>query len=152
MNNIPEMDGFNNFDHYNNYNDMNDTGELQRQPPRLEDTAFSMIMVILFISFYSSLCGFCHRNDRNGDRNDNDNDNRNDINESLRNSLLTKIEGKKSSYEKDNENDICSICLENFVKKDKIITLDCEHYYHDDCITNWLKKDQSCPLCRENLL
>ena len=143
MNNIPDMDGFNNYDHYNNYNDMNDTGELPHQPPSLEDTAFSMIMVILFISFYSTLCGFCHSNDGN------DNGNRND---SLRNSLLTKIEGKKSFYEKNKENDICSICLEKFVKKDKIITLDCEHYYHDECITNWLKKDETCPLCREILL
>ena len=39
-----------------------------------------------FYRFYSTLCGFCRRNDRN------DNDN----NESLKDALLTKIEGKKS--------------------------------------------------------
>lgn len=134
------MNGIN----YNHYNtDYNDTGEITPQTPSLESSALSMVGIIIFISLYSSLCGICQHN--NSDRNEN-------INDSLRNSLLTKIEDKKSSYEKDNENDNCSICLENFKKKDKIITLDCGHYYHDECITNWLKKDETCPLCRENLL
>ncbi len=139
---MPGMDG-RNFDHYDNYN-YNDTGELS-QPPSFENTALSMIGIIIFISFYSTLCGICRRNNsnENGDENDN---------ESLRNSLLTKIEGKKNLYEKNEENDICSICLDEFKTKEKIITLDCSHYYHDQCITDWFKKDETCPLCRENLL
>ena len=136
------MNGIN----YNHYNtDYNDTGEIPPETQSLESTALSMIAIIIFISLYSSLCGICHQNNEN-------NENDSLRNDSLRNSLLTKIEGKKSFYEKNNENDICSICLENFIKKDKIITLGCDHYYHVECITNWLKKDETCPLCREILL
>ena len=61
MDTMPGMDG-RNFDHYDNYN-YNDTGELS-QPPSFENTALSMIGIIIFISFYSTLCGICRRNNR----------------------------------------------------------------------------------------
>ena len=54
---------------------------------------------------------------------------------------------------KENLLDECSICLGEMKKKEKVILLDCNHIYHKDCILEWFqKKNNSCPLCREQLL
>ena len=48
--------------------------------------------------------------------------------------------------------DCCSICLEQFSKKDieietnSILTLNCGHTYHKTCLVNIL--DNKCPYCR----
>ena len=46
----------------------------------------------------------------------------------------------------------CSICLEPFHKKNSIIILSCDHKFHENCIKLWLNKDNSCPLCRLNII
>jgi len=48
--------------------------------------------------------------------------------------------------------DECSICLEKYIKKDKIISLDCNHTFHKSCILLWLNENNSCPHCRENII
>lgn len=40
----------------------------------------------------------------------------------------------------------CVICLECI--QDNNITLDCGHKFHNYCVSNWLKQQQSCPVCR----
>jgi len=43
----------------------------------------------------------------------------------------------------------CSICLESYQEKDKIVQLTCTHIFHKDCIREWLQnKQNNCPLCR----
>jgi len=42
----------------------------------------------------------------------------------------------------------CSICLEQF-SKNRPVTLSCGHIYHKNCIKNWLKNNDACPLCRD---
>lgn len=49
------------------------------------------------------------------------------------------------------DNDICSICLEN-LKDDKCVILSCDHIYHKVCIKLWLKKNDTCPNCRINII
>ncbi len=42
----------------------------------------------------------------------------------------------------------CSICLDGIIKSDKKTRkLECNHYYHNLCIDQWLQSKQSCPLC-----
>jgi len=56
---------------------------------------------------------------------------------------------------KSNDNlllDECSICLEKYVKNDKIMNLECNHTFHDNCIKLWLKNNNTCPQCRENII
>lgn len=48
------------------------------------------------------------------------------------------------------EEKICTICLENYKNQDKIIMLDCQHYFHIDCILSWFIMHKTCPLCRNN--
>jgi hypothetical protein len=50
------------------------------------------------------------------------------------------------------ENKTCNICLDDFIKNEKIIKLKCNHYYHKKCIYSWLKKHSNkCPICRFKL-
>ena len=39
----------------------------------------------------------------------------------------------------------CSICLENLSDDYKLV---CNHVFHKECITYWLTKSNTCPLCR----
>ncbi|KAK9462251.1 uncharacterized protein V1516DRAFT_695606 [Lipomyces oligophaga] len=44
----------------------------------------------------------------------------------------------------------CAICSDAFdVSKDQIITLPCLHFFHPDCIKQWLALSDSCPICRK---
>ena len=45
----------------------------------------------------------------------------------------------------------CPICLENFKIGDKYIILPCIHSFHDDCIKNWMNKNNTCPICKFSL-
>lgn len=49
----------------------------------------------------------------------------------------------------DNDIDIensCIICFEDLVE-DSVAVLECGHYFHYNCVKNWLVKDK-CPTCR----
>ncbi len=48
----------------------------------------------------------------------------------------------------------CYICLENIEKGDNIITLKCNesHFFHSNCIRQWLRYNISCPLCRQKYI
>ena len=48
----------------------------------------------------------------------------------------------------DNEKRNCVICLEEFKNGDKATSLPCIHLFHTSCIKNWLKKQNSCPICK----
>ena len=46
----------------------------------------------------------------------------------------------------------CVICLDPFLKEDKIASLECNHMFHYKCITLWVENKNTCPLCRITLL
>jgi hypothetical protein len=63
------------------------------------------------------------------------------------------IESLKS-YPFDNNNaksSECSICLTAYENKEIIIELPCWHIFHKGCISPWLKREVTCPICRENV-
>ena len=47
---------------------------------------------------------------------------------------------------------LCMICLEEFVRGERIAQLKCHktHIFHSDCINAWKQKKNECPLCRAN--
>ena len=48
--------------------------------------------------------------------------------------------------------DRCTICLMDIEKEEEIIKLKCNHYFHKDCITEYLKDfDYKCPVCRTEI-
>ncbi|KAL4499033.1 hypothetical protein ABPG72_016935 [Tetrahymena utriculariae] len=48
--------------------------------------------------------------------------------------------------------ELCSVCLEEFVfNKDLVRVTICQHVFHNECLEEWLKKQQNCPSCRQEL-
>lgn len=45
----------------------------------------------------------------------------------------------------------CSICLCEYEKGDKLVSLPCKHVFHEDCITSWTDHNTRCPLCNADL-
>jgi hypothetical protein len=51
-----------------------------------------------------------------------------------------------------NQNSICSICLEKIELTKESKKTSCNHIYHKDCIYEWINNDKNtCPLCRKKL-
>ena len=48
-------------------------------------------------------------------------------------------------------NDECPICLEKLLIGDKVYLLPCSHYFHHDCIKDWVFRDNVCPSCRDTI-
>lgn len=44
--------------------------------------------------------------------------------------------------------DACTICLENLKDEEIKRLLDCNHFYHNNCIYEWSIRENSCPQCR----
>ena len=49
----------------------------------------------------------------------------------------------------------CSICLDRYSAGDTICwakSSECNHIFHEECIGEWLKEHEDCPLCRTQIL
>ncbi|KAH7513751.1 hypothetical protein FEM48_Zijuj11G0014700 [Ziziphus jujuba var. spinosa] len=56
--------------------------------------------------------------------------------------------GESGRLPKANDN-ICPICLSEYRPKETLRTIpECNHYFHSDCIDEWLRVNATCPLCR----
>lgn len=69
---------------------------------------------------------------------------------------------RRQSRDHRQEEDLCPICLRNFVayciapeltpREDTVsVSTSCLHRFHYDCIREWLKASPSCPVCRSSL-
>ena len=45
----------------------------------------------------------------------------------------------------------CIICMNEFKAEDKVAELKCDerHYFHQECLADWLKRKPECPLCKK---
>ncbi|XP_007952149.2 RING finger protein 215 [Orycteropus afer afer] len=46
----------------------------------------------------------------------------------------------------------CAVCLDQFCHKQWLRVLPCKHEFHRDCVDPWLLLQQTCPLCKFNVL
>lgn len=46
----------------------------------------------------------------------------------------------------------CPICFSTMEKNTYVSKLTCNHHYHQDCISNWIKIKNTCPLCRTTII
>jgi hypothetical protein len=58
------------------------------------------------------------------------------------------IINKESLNINNNEITICSICLTEIKDDNKTSILNCEHMFHNNCITQWLILHNYCPICK----
>ena len=61
------------------------------------------------------------------------------------------IESKIKVDKLNEENKKCIICLEDFKDNDNAIFLPCFHVFHNNCIREWLRNKDFCPLCKINI-
>jgi E3 ubiquitin-protein ligase RNF115/126 len=45
----------------------------------------------------------------------------------------------------------CSICMDSVEIGQEVTVLPCDHWFHGDCITAWLKEHDTCPHCRKGI-
>ena len=67
-----------------------------------------------------------------------------ELNESLiDDEVIIDIKKNIKKYEHINKDitELCVICLEEYSIEDNILILDCNHYYHSECLINWFKKN-----------
>ncbi|KAM3711868.1 hypothetical protein ACB098_01G141300 [Castanea mollissima] len=58
--------------------------------------------------------------------------------------------GESKRLPKPNDN-ICPICLSEYQAKETLRSIpECNHYFHANCIDEWLKMNATCPLCRNS--
>ncbi|KAI0890333.1 uncharacterized protein GGS22DRAFT_12153 [Annulohypoxylon maeteangense] len=42
----------------------------------------------------------------------------------------------------------CTICIDEMTVGDEAVVLPCRHWFHEQCVTLWLKQHNTCPICR----
>ena len=77
---------------------------------------------------------------------------------------LTHVSSRLSSLSTENRNNAiaaealgaqCQICFEDYVRGNEISIShnhQCSHYFHKECIVDWLARDTRCPVCRRDYL
>jgi E3 ubiquitin-protein ligase RNF115/126 len=45
----------------------------------------------------------------------------------------------------------CSICMDNVEIGQEVTVLPCNHWFHRECVTAWLKEHDTCPHCRKGI-
>ena len=67
------------------------------------------------------------------------------------------IEDIKELKLKKSNKEVCPICIEKFKKGQNIISLECNHQFHKDCIGSWILQNiksynqAECPSCRAHI-
>ena len=61
---------------------------------------------------------------------------------------IAKIKTVRITQELLKFNSTCTICQEAFQEGEYLKQLECEHFYHEECIVPWLQVKNNCPVCR----
>jgi len=43
--------------------------------------------------------------------------------------------------------EVCIVCQELFQADESVKVLPCSHYFHVDCVNQWLLVEKKCPMC-----
>ena len=68
-----------------------------------------------------------------------------------REEIILKYQYNLFCYNNEYKEAKCAICLMDFTKEELICTLSCHksHIFHEECIQEWVKKQTTCPICRQ---
>lgn len=42
----------------------------------------------------------------------------------------------------------CSVCMDDVVLDEEVVSLPCSHWFHETCVKAWLSEHNTCPICR----
>lgn len=68
------------------------------------------------------------------------------------NTMIHSTEKSKELTDRIPKDTVCSICLADYADGDKLMYKDCDHFFHEECLTAWLLEHEVCPFCRETML
>ena len=51
--------------------------------------------------------------------------------------------------EEGEEKEMCSVCYCEYEPDEEVLVLPCKHFYHADCVSQWLRINKTCPVCRQ---
>ncbi|KAJ0405550.1 hypothetical protein P43SY_009599 [Pythium insidiosum] len=57
----------------------------------------------------------------------------------------------ETRHETSASEDVCPICLVEFEEDEDVRNLPCKHLFHVACIDEWLGRNTTCPMCKNNL-
>ncbi|KAF9948861.1 hypothetical protein BGZ72_009244 [Mortierella alpina] len=60
-------------------------------------------------------------------------------------------EEQEHETDKDRMLPSCSICLCDYEDMEELRHLPCDHYFHKECVDEWLKLKRTCPLCKYDI-
>ncbi|XVE57919.1 hypothetical protein DITRI_Ditri04bG0128300 [Diplodiscus trichospermus] len=55
-------------------------------------------------------------------------------------------------YTKEEEEDVCPTCLEEYDAENPKIITKCEHHFHLACILEWMERSDTCPVCDKEMI
>ncbi|KAF9354874.1 hypothetical protein BGX26_007259 [Mortierella sp. AD094] len=51
----------------------------------------------------------------------------------------------------DPQDAVCAICLCDYEDDEELRKMSCRHYFHKDCVDEWLRLNRNCPLCKRDI-
>ncbi|KAF9204709.1 hypothetical protein BGZ49_004979 [Haplosporangium sp. Z 27] len=51
----------------------------------------------------------------------------------------------------DPQDAVCAICLCDYEDDEELRKMSCKHYFHKDCVDEWLRLNRNCPLCKRDI-
>jgi Ring finger domain len=57
------------------------------------------------------------------------------------------LDNDLTSVTSDEDGELCVICFTNLKEGDRVGNISCNHLFHVNCLKEWLKKKNECPLC-----
>jgi len=57
----------------------------------------------------------------------------------------------KLDQQKLNEDTDCAICMQTIKKNKSVYQIECNHKFHKQCLSEWLKEKFECPVCRHKI-
>lgn len=64
---------------------------------------------------------------------------------------IAKLERKKVDEElkaKEGGKAECTVCIDEVKVGEEVVVMPCKHWFHEACVTMWLKEHNTCPICR----
>lgn len=69
----------------------------------------------------------------------------------LEKEVFEKLKESERKVREDELKDSCPVCQDKYSDSRNVIELSCSHKFCSDCVLPWLKKKNSCPVCREEV-
>lgn len=64
---------------------------------------------------------------------------------------FARVSTTRATREEVSEGLQCSVCLENFEIFESLCRLQCHHSFHRQCLQSWVRRNPSCPMCRQEV-